>query len=237
MLSGNGEWRWIQARGRVSVRDANGRPVRAVGTHTDITARKRAEAELVQRNAELLELNERLTALHATERSLKESQTRFRLHSDAMPLIVWSAEPDGTIDYSNRHFFDYTGVSPAQPPATRWQPCVHPDDLARCLEVWSGCVASGEQHTRDGRKLIIEGRWTLVRGADDQPLSIFAINTDITERKQIEAQFFRAQRLESIGTLAGGIAHDLNNVLAPILMWVSRMERSSTASVNLPGTW
>jgi nitrogen-specific signal transduction histidine kinase/CheY-like chemotaxis protein len=59
-----------------------------------------------------------------------------------------------------------------------------------------------------------------VRDAQEQPKSILVVNTDITEKKKFEAQFLRAQRMESIGTLAGGIAHDLNNVLAPILMAV-----------------
>jgi nitrogen-specific signal transduction histidine kinase/ActR/RegA family two-component response regulator len=58
----------------------------------------------------------------------------------------------------------------------------------------------------------------LVRDEQGQPRSIFSINTDITEKKQLEAQFLRAQRLESIGALASGIAHDLNNVLAPIII-------------------
>lgn len=74
------------------------------------------------------------------------------------------------------------------------------------------------QYDRHGRELVVEGRWTLLRDAMNQPASILAINTDITEHKQLEQQFLRSQRLESIGTLAGGIAHDLNNVLAPISM-------------------
>lgn len=80
---------------------------------------------------------------------------------------------------------------------------------------WSGEL----RHTaRDGREVVIEGHWTLVRDAEDRPKSILAINTDITEKKKIEAHLLRAQRLESIGTLASGIAHDLNNILSPILM-------------------
>jgi PAS domain S-box-containing protein len=82
---------------------------------------------------------------------------------------------------------------------------------------WSGDL----QHiAKDGRKLTVEARWTLLRDKEGKPKSIFSIVTDITERKQLEAQFLRNQRMESIGTLAGGIAHDLNNALAPILMAV-----------------
>ncbi|MEX2381827.1 MAG: GAF domain-containing protein [Opitutales bacterium] len=75
-----------------------------------------------------------------------------------------------------------------------------------------------EQRARGGERLIVECRWTLVRDTDGRPKSILAINTDISARKVLEAQFRRAQRMESIGTLAGGMAHDLNNIFAPILM-------------------
>ena len=80
---------------------------------------------------------------------------------------------------------------------------------------WTGEI---QQQNRHGEPIIVEGRWTLVRDEKGRPQSILAINTDITERKKLEQQFLRAQRIESIGTLAGGIAHDLNNVLAPIMM-------------------
>lgn len=74
--------------------------------------------------------------------------------------------------------------------------------------------------TKSGGRVVVESRWTLVRADDGQPRSIFIINTDLTKRKESERSLLRAQRLESIGSLAGGIAHDLNNVLAPILLGV-----------------
>ena len=76
------------------------------------------------------------------------------------------------------------------------------------------------QVTRGDEPFIVESQWTLVHDEAGTPKSILIINTDISERKKIEAQFLRTQRMESIGTLAGGIAHDLNNVLAPILLSV-----------------
>jgi PAS domain S-box-containing protein len=90
---------------------------------------------------------------------------------------------------------------------------------------WSGEI---RQHRRDGKSMIVESRWTLVRDEHGMPNSILVINTDITERKQVEAQFLRAQRMESIGTLAGGIAHDLNNVLSPILMAIDMLQLKAT---------
>jgi PAS domain S-box-containing protein len=80
------------------------------------------------------------------------------------------------------------------------------------------------QVTKEGKEIIVASRWTLMRDADGQPTSILIVNTDITEKKQLEAQFLRAQRMESIGTLASGIAHDLNNALTPIMMTVQLLQ-------------
>ena len=80
---------------------------------------------------------------------------------------------------------------------------------------WDGEL---RQFTKDGREVIVEGHWTLVRDAEGNPKTILAINSDITEKKKLETQSLRSQRLESIGTLASGIAHDLNNILSPILL-------------------
>ncbi len=85
---------------------------------------------------------------------------------------------------------------------------------------WTGEIT---RKTREGRELTIQARWTLVRDPQGKPRGILAVNTDVTERRSIQRQLLRAQRLESIGTLAGGIAHDLNNILSPILMGVEAL--------------
>ncbi len=73
---------------------------------------------------------------------------------------------------------------------------------------------------RDGTLVTLQSSWTLLRNGRSAPDSILYIETDITEQKKLEAQYLRAQRMESVGTLAGGIAHDLNNILAPIMISV-----------------
>ena len=86
--------------------------------------------------------------------------------------------------------------------------------------------------TKDKRKIIVVSRWTLVRNEIGQPDYFLVINTDITNLKQAEEQLYRAQRMESIGTLAGGIAHDLNNVLSPILMSVEMLQSDELIEKN-----
>src|SRR5207244_1752006 len=85
-------------------------------------------------------------------------------------------------------------------------------------------VGELQQVTRTGKEIVVESRWTLVRDDAGQPKCRLIVNTDITEKKKLEAQFLRAQRMESIGTLAGGIAHDINNVLTPIMMAVELLK-------------
>ncbi|MBD2343203.1 hybrid sensor histidine kinase/response regulator [Anabaena subtropica] len=71
--------------------------------------------------------------------------------------------------------------------------------------------------TKTGKEIVVASRWSLVSDEQGRPKSILSVDTDITQKKHLEAQLFRTQRLESIGTLASGIAHDLNNILTPIL--------------------
>jgi two-component system, cell cycle sensor histidine kinase and response regulator CckA len=91
---------------------------------------------------------------------------------------------------------------------------------------WAGEL---ENLTRDGSRRTVASRWTLVRDVNGAPQSIMLIDTDISGHKTLEQQFLRAQRMESIGTLAGGIAHDLNNVLAPIMMSIGLLKETVTS--------
>lgn len=107
---------------------------------------------------------------------------------------------------------------------------LYPQRLPKPAQALEVVIKQGEwrgeltQVTKNGKEITVESSWTLVRNERDEPKSILTINREVTQKKELEAQLLRSQRLESIGTLAGGIAHDLNNILAPILMSVQLLQ-------------
>lgn len=103
------------------------------------------------------------------------------------------------------------------------QELLHQDNSSQFESVLKGVYRENswqgelQQVTKSGKQIVSYSRWSLMHDEQSNPKSILIVNTDITQKKQLEAQYYRAQRLESLGTLASGIAHDLNNVLTPIL--------------------
>lgn len=99
-------------------------------------------------------------------------------------------------------------------------------DLARQRALsdgeWNGEL---KLQSATGRVVIVSSRWTLIRDEAGQSKELLLISSDITDQKQLEAQFLRTQRMETIGSLAGSMAHDLNNALSPILMGVQMLRR------------
>jgi len=90
---------------------------------------------------------------------------------------------------------------------------------------WSGEL---QQRNKAGEVVIADCRWSLILDDQGQPESIFAVNSDITERRRLDEIRQRSERMDGLGTLAGGIAHDLNNVLTPMLMSVQLLSRTET---------
>ncbi|MEP0880697.1 response regulator [Trichocoleus sp. ST-U3] len=173
-----------------------------VGFVLDITERKQADRK-IQEQAALLDI----TTDAILVRDLN-NQILF-WNKGAERLYGWKTEE---VFGKNANQLLYKEISP--------QLQKNQNILAQENE-WQGEL---HQVTKDGKNIIVASRWTLVRDEEEQPKFILTVNTDITERKQLEAQFLRAQRMESIGTLASGIAHDLNNALAPVLMSVQILE-------------
>ncbi len=191
---------WVQEIA-VTVKDANGRLERVVGTMRDITASKLAEERLREQAALLDKAQDAILVRDMEHRILYWNKSAARLYG-------WSEEEAIGRTSDTLLYRDPAAFAAA-----------HAETLHR--GEWSGEL---EQVTKDGKRLTVEVHWSLVRDDKGHPKSVLAINTDVTERKRIEQQFLRAQRMESIGTLAGGIAHDLNNVLAPILMSIELLK-------------
>jgi len=150
-------------------------------------------------------------------------------------------DTDYRIIYWNRSAERVYGWSSSEAVGKTYSDMLPPEDPSACGKMKDQVMHTGEwngefrQKRNDGRPVIVEARATLVRDRDSSPRSILMINTDVTSKKTLEAQFLRSQRLESLGTLAGGVAHDLNNVLAPILMSVHllRMKHEDARTLGI----
>jgi len=188
----------------------------------DYLSKERIDAPLLERSIR-----------YAVER--KEADQRIReqaqLLDKARDAII-AFDMDGRVVYWNKSAERLTGWTADEMLGARAQERLYDSSEAEKLEECHETVReegewTGElrQQSKDGEELVVESRWTLVRDSGGQPTSILVINTDITERKRLESQFLRSQRMESIGRLVGGIAHDLGNLLVPILLGVKVLKR------------
>jgi len=180
---------------KVPLRDADGNITGLVGISRNITERRRAEERIREQAALLDNANDAIyvTALDCT-------------------ILYWNRGAERTYGWTSAEVLNRKTTELISP-----DPAATEALVAGLLKQgsWSG---ERRQITKSGGILEVFSRVTLMRNEQGQPQSVFEINTDITEKKQLEVQFLRAQRLESIGALASGIAHDLNNVLAPIII-------------------
>lgn len=197
-----GEWRHRRKDGselRVEIYSSpllfEGRPAR-MATAIDITERKRAE-ERLQEQADML--NRAHDAIIV--RNFDDRRIVF-WNSGAERLYGWSAEQAIGQQIDSLILSDPGQIEP----------------ISQVLLSTGEYRGELKEITKERRELTVEVWSTLVRNDDGSPRSVLSINNDITEQKKLETQLLRAQRLESIGTLASGVAHDLNNILTPILI-------------------
>ncbi len=158
-----------------------------------------------------------------------ESQQRLVLATEAARIGIWEWDITGNRMTWDARMCALYGITAQDSARTvqAWQKYVHPEDRARfgseiaeVLEGARGFHLEFRVVWPSGEVRHIEAHGTEQRGQEGATRRMIGVNWDITERKKLETQFLRVQRMESIGTLAGGIAHDLNNVLTPILMSV-----------------
>ena len=190
----DGSYAWIFDRGYL-ILDAQGKPTRMIGAMQDISQWKEAERQIEEQAALL-------------------NQTRDAIFVRTLEgkILFWSKGAERTYGWTSEEVLNRNIAE------------VLYDDAAKFEEINQAILQNGDwtgeagHRTKGNQELIVEARSTLVRDGDGRPKSVIAINTDVTEKKKIESQFLRTQRVESIGTLASGIAHDLNNILTPIML-------------------
>jgi PAS domain S-box-containing protein len=167
------------------------------------------------------------------------SEERFRLLAQATNDAIWDWNLVTNATWRNEGFQKLFGHPPEQAPSIAdWSHRIHADDRARVVEGIRQAIDGGLESwsdeyrflRHDGRVAHVFDRGYIIRDVGGKPTRMIGGMTDQTERKKLEAQFLRAQRLESIGTLAGGIAHDLNNILSPILMAVGLLKADETSA-------
>ncbi len=202
----DGKERQLESHASV-LRDANGHVVNVLLVSRDVTARREAEMRLREQASLLDRARDAIVATDVDHRIAYWNASAERLYG-------WKAgEVFG-------HRLDELGLG---------------FDAARFAAARAQLLVTGEWRgefrlrTRGGETVLVESTWSLVVENDGRPRSILYIDTDVTERKKLETQLLRSQRMESIGTLAGGVAHDLNNVLTPILLSIDLLGSKLTS--------
>ncbi|MEG4207759.1 PAS domain S-box protein [Microcoleus sp. Pol7_A1] len=189
---GGGVLHWID-RGK-AVLDKQGNPYKWIGVISDISDRKEAEE---QRNLALAREK-------AARREAEASELLYRVLAEAIPQIVWTARPDGWVDYFNQRWFEYTGLTLEETQGWGWQLTLHPDDAEDSVERWNTSVQTGMTYEVEYRfKRASDGayRWHLgralpVRDAEGKILKWFGTCTDIDDRQRsAQTAYFRARAL------------------------------------------
>jgi two-component system cell cycle sensor histidine kinase/response regulator CckA len=198
-----------------TLRRADGSPVwlEAVGTNllTDPTIRG------IVLNAR--DVSERKRA----DRALRESEERYRDLFDNASDLVCMVAPDGSLLYVNKAWQQGTGYSEDEIARTQLLDIVHPENRGQFSEVLRRVLA-GERldHVelvlvpKDGTPITVEGNLSCTF-KDGQPSVVRGIYRDITERKRVEEQLRRAERMQAAGKLAGGVAHEVNNMMTGVI--------------------
>ena len=197
------EWTYIRKDGSrfpvllsvTALKDNDGNITGFLGIGSDITERKQAEQK-IREQAALLDI--------ATDAILVRNLEQ--------QILFWNKGAERLYGYTAKETLGQNA-----------NVLLYSEKTLQIEEIQSIVVQNGywygelNQVTKSGKEILVESRWTLVKDTETNPKFILVVNTDITEKKLLEEQFYRAQRLESIGTLASGIAHDLNNLLTPML--------------------
>lgn len=232
----------IQAEIHNQTRDLEAANKRLEG---EIKVRQQVEADLQQaRDALETRVNERTADLANANQKLRDemaervqAEERIREQAallDLVPDAIYVRELDSRISYWNMGAQRMCGWTADEVRGVGLEKMYHPDDFPRLASLQIQIMQTGQWAGelrligKTGRELDVYSRWELIRDRIGNPKSILVINTDLTEHKKAQARYQRARRLESISTLTGGIAHDLNNALAPIAIGVDLLRHQNS---------
>jgi len=176
--------------------------------------RETAKAVLLKKRLVLLVVCEDITEQKRAEEAARRSEKELRDVIEAVPGMPFSARADGSAEFSNRRWLEYSGLSAEENAGSGWQSAVHPDDLEQHVDKWRASLASGQPFENEVRNRSANGeyRWFLVRAVPlrDEHGSIlkwYGLVTDIEDRKRAEEQLRRseaylaeAQRLTHTGS-------------------------------------
>ncbi|MBA2590453.1 MAG: PAS domain-containing protein [Alphaproteobacteria bacterium] len=180
---------------------------------------------------------------------MRASENQFRTMAQAMPNHVWTAAPDGLLDWFNSRVYAYSKAAPGTLDGTGWTSMVHPDDLGAAAASWASSLAAGETYETEFRLKRADGqyRWHIaraipIRDSAGKLVRWIGTNTDIHDQKtvaetleqrvhertseleQAQEALRQAQKMEAVGQLTGGIAHDFNNLLQGITGALDRVQ-------------
>ncbi len=166
------------------------------------------------------------------EEALRKSEERFRLISENVADLIAVLDLEGRRVYNSPMYKNIIG-DPNELRGTDSFQEIHPYDRDKIKAIFQETVKTGIGQRaeyrfmkKDGTISHIESQGSVIRDKDGKITNVVVVSRDVTEKKLLDQQFMRMQRMESIGTLAGGIAHDLNNVLAPIMLSIEILKRA-----------